>query len=189
MIKKLRTTLIGLGAMSAVAFAGPAAAQDVGFYAGLAIGQTEANGFCDSFIGALSCDEKDSGWKIFGGHQFNRNFALELGYANLGEATLTGSLGSATVEATAFDLSAIGLLPLIDRLAVFARLGLYRADIEARNTLGGSGDDSETGLTFGLGLRWDFTRNLGAKVEWQRYQEVVDDIDGDFLSVGIIWRF
>jgi opacity protein-like surface antigen len=52
-----------------------------------------------------------------------------------------------------------------------------------------SDDDSETGITFGLGLRYDFTRNLGVRAEWQRYQEVGDDLDVDVMSVGVIWKF
>ncbi|MFT3859689.1 MAG: outer membrane beta-barrel protein [Aquabacterium sp.] len=32
-------------------------------------------------------DETDTGYKIYGGYQINPNFALELGYANFGEAS------------------------------------------------------------------------------------------------------
>jgi hypothetical protein len=41
-------------------------------------------------------------------------------------------------------------------------------------------------LSFGVGLAYDFTRNLGARVEWERF-----DADGDvgLLSLGLAYRF
>jgi len=193
MQSKAKKGLVILGLASAVGFTGPALAQaqDMGFYAGGAIGQAESDGVCDIVAGApgVSCDEKDSSWKIFGGYQFNRNFAVEVGYANFGEANVSGPGGSATVEATAFDAVAVGILPLAERFSVYGKLGLFYADVEASNTLGASDSDNETGLTFGVGVRYDFTRNLGVRAEWQRYQEVGEDIDVSVLSIGVLWKF
>ena len=191
MITKAKAGLAALGLVSAISFAGSAAAQDMGFYAGAAFGQARTDGVCDLVAGfaGVSCDEKDTAWKIFGGYQVNRNFSVELGYASFGEATVTGPGGTATVEGTAFDLVAVGSLPLADRFSVYGKLGLYRADFEVRNTLGFSEDASENGLTFGVGLRFDFTRNLAARLEWQRYQELGDDLDVSMMSVGVLFRF
>lgn len=191
MISKAKAGLAVLGLASGIMLAGPAAAQDMGFYAGAAFGQAETDGVCDIVAGfaGVSCDEKDTAWKIFGGYQVNRNFSLELGYASFGEATVTGPGGVATVEGTAFDLVAVGSLPLADRFSVYGKLGLYRADFEVRNTLGFSEDASENGLTFGVGLRFDFTRNLAARLEWQRYQEVGEDLDVSMMSLGVLFKF
>jgi OOP family OmpA-OmpF porin len=190
-ISNAKAGLVMLGFAAATTFAGPAAAQDMGFYAGAAFGQAETDGVCDiaaGFVG-VSCDEKDTAWKIFGGYQVNRNFSVELGYANFGEATVTGPGGTATIEGNAFDLVAVGSLPLADRFSVYGKLGLYRADFEVSNTLGFSEDASETGLTFGVGLRFDITRNLAARLEWQRYQEVGDDLDVSMMSLGVLFKF
>jgi hypothetical protein len=35
----------------------------------------------------VSCDGKDKGWRLFAGSQFHRNFAVEAGYFNIGEAS------------------------------------------------------------------------------------------------------
>ena len=36
----------------------------------------------DGFV--VSCDDRKNAWKLFGGYQITRNFAVEAGYANLG---------------------------------------------------------------------------------------------------------
>jgi OOP family OmpA-OmpF porin len=188
-MSKIKKGFAVLGLASAMLVAGPALAQDTGFYAGIHIGMSDLGGACNGVPGGVSCDEEDSAWKILGGYQFNKNLAVELGYANLGEASASGAGVTANVEVTAWDLVAVGSLPLMDRLSGYGKLGLFKADAELTSNVGVSDDDSETGITFGLGLRYDFTRNLGVRAEWQRYQEVGDDLDVDVMSVGVIWKF
>ncbi|HEX6528540.1 MAG TPA: outer membrane beta-barrel protein, partial [Burkholderiales bacterium] len=114
--------------------------QDAGFYLGGAIGQAEVRDVCD---GASTCDDKDGTWKLFVGYQINRNFAVEFGYADLGEASASGvvatGLGPITARAnfaaTVFELTAVASFPVTDRLSLYGRAGLYRADVE----LSGSG--------------------------------------------------
>jgi len=42
-------------------------------------------------------------------------------------------------------------------------------------------------------VRYDFTRNLGVRAEWQKYQDVgggdIGESDVDVLSIGAIWKF
>ena len=67
----------------------------------------------DTSTSAFSRDESGQGFKVFGGYQINRNFALEGGYFNLGKFgfTLTtvpaGTLsGSIKVQASTSTSSA-----------------------------------------------------------------------------------
>ena len=190
---KSRATLAVLSLASALAFSAPAAAQDTGFYAGFHLGQATLKDFCSGLSGpGISCDEKDTSWKILGGYQFNRNLALELGYADLGEATIAGPGIGGTLEATAFEVVAVGMLPVMDKFSLYGKIGIYRGDTEA-NGLGGSASETNTDLTFGVGARFDFTRNLGVRAEWQKYQDmgggVIGEGDVDVVSVGLLWRF
>lgn len=191
MKSKARAGWAILGLASAMAFTGPALAQaqDAGFYIGGALGQVELNGACSGLPPGVSCDEKDSAWKILGGYQFNRHLAAELGYANLGEASASGVGITARAEVTAWDVVAVGSFPIMDRFSIYAKLGMFRSESEVTASTGTSSDESETGFTFGVGLRYDFTRNLGVRAEWQRYQEVSEDTDADLLSIGIVWKF
>ena len=189
MISKARAGLAVLGMASAIGFAAPALAQDTGFYIGGHFGQSDISGACDGLPAGVSCDEKDSAWKVLGGYQFNRNLAVELGYANLGEASASGGGVTASVEVTAWDLVAVGTLPIADKFSAYGKLGLFRSESDLTSNVGVSESESESGLTFGVGLRYDFTRNLGVRAEWQRYAEVGEDVDVNMVSVGILWKF
>ena len=199
MMSKLKSGLAALGMVSLIAWAGPTLAQDTGFYAGIALGQSKINIDCE---GATTCDEKDTAWKIFGGYQLNRNFAVELGYVNFGEGRVAGAAppfgtASVTFESTAFELVAVGMLPLADKFSLYGKIGLYRADTDADVTLTGfppaTESDSNTDLTFGVGVRFDITRNLGLRAEWQRYGDVsasdFGESDIDVISLGVLFRF
>lgn len=197
-----RLATIAVAALLAAA-ALPAWSQDSGAYLGASIGQARAKEFCDD-SGGLSCDDKDTAWKVFGGYQFNRHFAVEVGYADLGEVGASGVVSgvsvSGNIEATAFELMAVGSIPVRDRLSVYGKVGLYRAETERSlsgtlGTISVTDNDKETNtdLTFAFGVKFDITRNLGVRAEWQRYLDVgggdIGEDDIDVLSVGLVYRF
>src|SRR5919106_395303 len=152
-------------AVAAFAFAGAAAAQPSlsSVYVGGTIGQAE---YKDGCAGLTDCDEKHTAWRILGGYQFNRYFAAELGYHNLGEA----SASAGAVEGTAWELVGVGAYPIVDRLSVYGKLGVY-----------------------GVGLQYDVLKNVGVRGEWQRYNKMgggdIGETDVDVLSVGVVYRF
>ena len=77
---------IAVFAVTASAFALPAAAQmsTSAFYVGAGVGQSKAKDWCSGTGGTgITCDDKKTAWKAFGGYQFNRYLSAELGYANL----------------------------------------------------------------------------------------------------------
>jgi len=169
-------------------------APDTGWYAGGSIGQSEVKDGCSGLTGVpgISCDEKDTAWKIFGGYQLNRNFAAEFGYTDLGEISASGFGVNVSAETTAWELSGIGSWPLTNQFSVFGRLGFYRAETEGRSNVGVSADSDNTGLTFGVGVQYNFSRNLGLRGEWQRYSDVGengDESDIDVLGVSLVWKF
>jgi OOP family OmpA-OmpF porin len=189
---KSRAGLAILGLASAVAFAGPAAAQDrPGFYVGGSLGQSEHADQCEGVGAGISCDDKDTAWKVFGGYQFNRYVAVEVGYTNLGEATAAAGGVTVTDEATAFEVVAVGMYPIIDRLSVYGKLGLFRGELDrsSNNPAVVTGSNSQTDITFGFGLRYDITSNIAVRGEWQTYREVGDITDVNVISIGALFRF
>jgi len=187
----------------AILIATPAWSQDAGFYLGASIGQSRVKDFCDD-SGGFSCDDKDTAWKLLGGYQFNRHLAVEAGYTDLGEIGLSGALSGVsvrgTIEVTAFELMGVGSIPLMDRFSLYGKLGLYHAETK-QNVTGSLGavtvtdneKEKNTDLTFAFGARFDITRNLGVRAEWQRYLDVgggeIGEDDVDVLSVGLLYRF
>ena len=175
----------------AQAMSGP----DSAWFVGGSYGQSKLE--CDtSGIAGVSCDDSDTAWRIFGGYQFNKNLAVELGYSALGEASISGGGITATVEAKAWDLVAVGILPITAQFSVFGKLGMYMADSElSSNTpLIPGASDSNTDITYGIGLQYDFNKSLGVRAEYQQYKKVgSDDVGGDgdvdVMSVGVVFRF
>lgn len=191
-----RKSVIAALGLSAAAFALPAAAQTSmsKFYAGATLGQSTAKDACNDLAGTgISCDDSDTAFKIFGGYQINRNFAAELGYADLGKVKAEALGLTEEVKSTAWDLSLIGSYPINEQFSVFGRLGFYMADVKDDTNFGFSASNSNSDLTYGLGARYDVTQNLGLRAEWQRYSQVgggdIGKSDVDVLGVTALWKF
>lgn len=190
MISKFKAGLSVVGVASAMMIAAPAVAQDQGFYAGLHIGQVKSDVDC---AGASTCDDSDTAWRILGGYQFNKHLAAELGYTDGGEVSLAGSGFSASIKTKLWEVVAVGSWPFTPNFSAYGKLGMYRADTDLSGTGVSSESESNTDLTYGLGVRWDFTKNLGVRAEYQIYKDVgggnIGESDVDVISVGVIWKF
>jgi OOP family OmpA-OmpF porin len=179
----------------------PAAANETGIYAGVGLGQTKAQDACSGIAGFTgSCDDKDQSYKLFVGYDFNRNFAAEVGYVDLGSISATGQVGAvpvtASADATAFELVGVGKLPLSNNFSLIGKLGVVRWDVDSRATAGAvsaSTSDTGTDLTFGFGVRYAVTRNWMVQAEWQRYNDIgnnnVGDGNVDVLGVSVLFKF
>lgn len=188
---KTKAWFTSLGIAAAV-FALPAHAQ---WYAGAGLGQSSFKGdlSCDGTTPGVSCDDKDTAFKIFGGYQINQNFAAELTYQDFGKAKASAGGVEASVKSHAFDASALGILPFANQFAGYGRIGLYTAKSDGNSNVGVSASESNTGVTYGLGVQWDAMRNLGVRVEWQAYNKVGggDLGKGDIQVLGLsaLYRF
>jgi OOP family OmpA-OmpF porin len=187
----------------------PARAEEApGAYLGISVGQTKVDEVCD---GISSCDDTDVGWKVFAGYQFNRFFAVEGGYVDLGKASasVSGLLdpffgcgtisGSVEVDAWGAVASAVGTIPIGQRFGIFGKVGAAYTDakLSASLTTSGcgpiSGSESDDGvdLTFGVGAKFDILRNLSIRAEWERFNDVGGDLeaDVDLISAGVAYKF
>ena len=184
--------LLGLTAALLLASSQGAWAQTDGWYGGVNAGRTaatiddarinntlRANGFTSN---AIQNDDRSNGFKVFGGYQLNRNFAIEGGYFDLGkfgytattvpQGTLTGD-----IKLKGLNLDVVGLLPLSDRFSAFGRVGLNYA--QARDTFRGTGAVTvrnpnpsvrDTNLKLGAGLQYAVTDALSVRGEIERYR-------------------
>jgi OOP family OmpA-OmpF porin len=161
MTKKWLVAMLGTAALTLSAGALAQQTTVPGFYIGAEVGQADFG------------SEDDTSFKIIGGYQFHRNIAAEAGYGML--------FDKGGAEVTALEIVAVGMFPVMDKLSVIGKLGFANVDVETS-----AGSDDKTELTYGLGVQYDFTRNLGARAQWQRYDT---DNEVDVLSVGIVYRF
>jgi OOP family OmpA-OmpF porin len=196
----------GLIGAAAVALSPSAFAQEQAhkFYLGGAYGQTKLAGGCDDVRDAFSslggttssCSDKDNGWKIFGGYQVNRNFAVEASYIDWGAINGSGRVGAIPVnvtgEAQSFGVAAVGILPLNERFSVFGKAGILMTDtkVSARATSGAlssssSEDDSSSELHIGVGALFNVSESFAIRAEWER----ATDTKIDMISIGVQVRF
>jgi OmpA-OmpF porin, OOP family len=187
-----------LAAASLLAIAGALAASQASAqpYLGGSIGQSDVDDeITTGLITSGSVDGKDTAFKIFGGYMFNRNFGVEGAYVDLGEVSYSGSFGGAPVtggkvEINGFNVSAVGAFPVNEQFSVFGKMGLFIWDADASDTTGGvpfSASADGTDLSFGVGVNYSFTRNLGVRAEWEMFK--TDDGDATLLSAGVVWKF
>jgi OOP family OmpA-OmpF porin len=204
-----------LGLLALAIIASPlAAAQDSGWYLGANVGKSKSkidderitSGLLGSGFTVTTLDDRndDTGYKVFLGYAFNRHFAFEGGYFDLGQfgftagttpaGTLTGDL-----KVKGFNLDMVGTLPFTRKFSAFGRVGLTRADSKAAFSSTGlvvvlnpAPSKQDTNVKYGAGLQYDFTRSVGLRVEVERYR--VNDAVGnkgdlDLVSAGLLVRF
>ena len=180
-------------ALSGALTASQASAQ---FFVGGSIGQSDIDDeVTTGLITSGTVDGKDTAWKIFGGYMFNRHFGVEAAYVNLGEVSYSGAFGllpvtGGKVELTAFNVSALGALPINEQFSLFGKIGFFGWEAEASDTTGGvpfSAKDDGTDLSFGVGVMFNFTPNFGVRAEYEFFQ--MDIGDAALISIGAVWRF
>src|SRR5688572_2697436 len=180
-------------ACSVLALAGslPATQASAQGFVGASFGQSDIDEeITTGLIDSGTVDGKDTGWKIFGGYMFSRNFGLEVAYVNLGEVSYSGTFGGfpvtgGKVEVTGFNVAALGSLPINEQFSIFGKIGLFMWEAEASDTTGGvpfSATADGTDLSLGLGVSYNFTRNFAVRAEWEMFQ--TDEADATLLSIG-----
>lgn len=178
-----------------VALAGPAVAFGAttgpGGYIGAGAGQSSMQDKNQALPGA-DVDDTDTGWKVFGGYMWNPYVGLELGYVDFGKFSAAGQ--SAEWKAKGVDLSVLGVWPLANQFSLFGKVGANRWEVD--NDVSGFGSTSDNGVdvSYGVGAQYDFTRNFGANVQWERYANVGDkdrtgQSDLDLVSLNVLYKF
>jgi OOP family OmpA-OmpF porin len=193
----LAVVFLGSSGLITASQASAQAQQSVaGFYVGGSLGQSSFDkDIVRELITSGRVDTSDTGFKVFGGYQFNRNVGLEVAYVDLGKASYSGFAGTdpvigGKVEVTGVNLSAVGAWPVAPNLDVFGKIGFLSWEDKASDVTNGipfSDTIDGTDLSFGFGASWHLTRNVRLRVEWERFR--VDDTDADLFSVGAVYKF
>ncbi|MCC7487021.1 MAG: outer membrane beta-barrel protein [Burkholderiales bacterium] len=184
-------------AVAGLGMGGTALAQDTGFYLGGAVGYTSYSVDNSFVLGAgataFATDDTDIGWKVYGGYQFHRNFAVELGYVDLGKLTFNGAVGAVPfagdVDLKAWTVALVGSMPVSQQFDLTGKIGIYNWDANGSAStavaLAGADDKGTDGL-FGLGLRYNLNKNVSLTGEWE-YFAGSDKVN--MFSVGLRFRF
>ena len=154
--------------------AAPAFAADARYYAGLKVGSVT-----NSVPGT---SESSTSFGVFGGYTINPNFAVELGYTDL------GSVVSGTITFSSLELSAVGTYPINDQWSLYGKLGM------ASTTETGLGSSvSRSDVTYGIGGNYKLNPTTDLRFGLDRYG-FGDDVtfvkgDSSSISVGAVFKF
>lgn len=189
-----------------------AVAADSGWIFGMSGGQSRAKiddvKITSQLLGvgltptAITDNDRHTAYKIFGGYKFNKYFALESGYFDLGEfgySVTTAPAGTlnGNIKLKGWNFDAVGMLPITEKFSAFGRAGANYA--EARDNFSSTGavsvpatlNASKNTYNYkaGLGVQYDFTESIGLRGEVERYR-INDAVnsrgDVDMLSVGLV---
>lgn len=152
-----------------------------------------------------SLDKKDTAYKLQVGYQFNPYLAVEGGYVDLGKmkyaASFTGGNANASIEAKGWNVAAVGILPLNESFSLFAKAGVIDAKVKLKvsasgpgGTASATGDSTDWKGTWGLGATYNFNKQLGLRVEYEKFDNLGNEDktgkgDVDLISAGVVFKF
>ena len=153
-------------------------------------------------------DDSSGIWAVNVGYQWNRYFAVEIGYLDLGQATYTATFTNsdnnvATVDPTysfgaRFEnsgptLAAVGIFPFGDKFEVHGRGGVLfsrsRFTLPVDNTAvttatpltltSREARERTSDLFVGVGGGWNINQSFTLRVDYQLYMDVGDNDTGE----------
>lgn len=202
-------------------FASAAASADGKLYVGFDIGRSKLDAtISQQFFGPQvgRQDGNDTGYKLRVGYQFIRYVALEAGYADFGEFSVSGVPYTCRPPATgcSFDVrsktsgayaNVVGSWPFAERWALNGRLGAMRARVSTTEedpsvpSTRRHYSATNTALVYGTGLSYQLSSRTTLSLDWAQYDQIdvglglgggaaVYDLGSSSLtSLGISYRF
>ncbi|MBI3529847.1 MAG: outer membrane beta-barrel protein [Betaproteobacteria bacterium] len=217
----LTGTVQGAAAQDPAAKAGGPASP---WYVGVGIGRTNASipgQTIDSINATLSAangatfsvidkDKSSTGAKLLVGYSFNRNFAVEGGYAALGKSKVDMDFRSGLNSVGGFNMDykmsaafidAVGILPFAEKWSLIGRLGVAYDRTSANFngspiTLITSNDnksESKFREKFGAGVDYNLNPAFTVRAEWEHYKfpdPFSDELfNVDAATLSLLFRF
>lgn len=152
----------------------------------------------------VNSDQRDTGYKLYLGKQFNSNLAFEAGWFDLGRfgfdasAAPIGTL-SGRDSVRGWNLDMLLQAPFSQQVSMYGRLGAAYA--RSNSEFSGSrlglivnpnGDDRKFSPKVGLGLEYKFNEVLALRGEVERYRvnsTVRNRRDIDVYSLNLVYKF
>lgn len=198
----MKTIYLAAAMASALSLSTPATA---GFFdltlapfIGASAGQASYDVSCPT---TSTCDDSDTAWKIYGGLEVNEYLAMEVGYADLGEAKFSGT-PSGTAEVNGMTVQVVGTFAINPSVSLIGRGGMNFLNLEKNGTIAGTPNnpnnnnvgDTDVAWSLGLGAQYNLNKSVGLRAEWERYFKVGDadttgEIDVDLISASVVYTF
>lgn len=172
-VKKSLLCLSIVSTLGAVAST-EAMAQDAGFFVSGQAGQSRFD------IGGGFGKKNATAAGIGVGYNFNPIVALELGYNDYGKVNFSGVDG--TAKST--QLSVLLTAPIANEFSVYGRLGAASTERKISG-FGFSDSERKSEAVYGVGLAYNFAKNIKGTVEYQK----LNDTKVDAITAGVKFNF
>ncbi len=157
---------------------------DEGFSVGASVARAsvEANGL------GQTVDGDADGSRIFGSYMFTRRFGIEAGYSAFGRPDDNTLASNLEVETDSYDLYAVGVHPVSEKIDLFGKLGVVRSSTEIELDETSEVTSSSTDLALGFGGEYSVSERFAIRGE---FQWVDSDNSGAvrMVSLGGVYRF
>jgi len=151
----------------------------------------------------IDYDDEDFAWKLYAGFRFNRPFAIEGGWVELGTVTSEISTTAPDVDDFLRQVEEVhpflgggpflgGRYYVIDtnrfHLGLGAGLWWWNAEVETKAATGEemNPDDDQFDPYFGVNAIWDVSGRLSVRIDFERYY--LDDFEADVFTAGLQYR-
>lgn len=180
MKKKVLASLLGVALLSS------ASAYAESTYLSVGAGRSEYK------VGGAS--ENETALSLSFGQSLGENWGYEVGYLNFGSLAESDAQGSSKFRVQSVYAAAVGTLPLAESFSLFAKAGISANYVKASDDdgMGNRYSDSETkfGPMLGLGLAFNFTKEIAGTIEYRYFDEVADGgLKASALTAGIRYHF
>ncbi|MCH9636394.1 outer membrane beta-barrel protein [Rickettsiella endosymbiont of Litargus connexus] len=143
------------------------------------------------------------------GYQFNQNFAVEVGYLQLGQrkvnVLVSPEQSSLKLRQNALDLVGKSIIPISNNIDVYGKLGVAYLTSDIKETVKEGGHSTTTydlndvarvnkhqwAPEAAIGVTYDITPNVSVDTSWTHIQPLGKNRPGniDFVAVGLGYNF
>jgi OmpA-OmpF porin, OOP family len=174
------------------ALAAPLAAQADNAYFGANVGRAEQKISND----IDSTKENTTGFKLYGGYDFNRNVGIEGGYVDFRKVEKSALGYGASSKPESIYVAATGTLPLNDQFSLFGKAGVAFSHTKVDGWGPGFSDsvtNNQTTPMIGIGASFAMDKKISFVAEYENFGKVAKDdggdIKADLLSFGVRVKF
>ena len=124
--------------------------------------------------------------KIYGGYQITPNWGVEAQYGDLGNRTLTfagANVGSFRVSQ--MSIAGTGTLPLDSGFSLLGKVGISSNRASGSIVTG----NSKTSALLGIGAAYSITPALSARVEYEDFGKLADNVHAKGYSASLKYAF
>jgi OOP family OmpA-OmpF porin len=192
-VKQINKTGLSLAILLATTMIGSAAhaAEQSRFFVEAGVGVSSID--TDVNEPGVSVDDNDVFFSIGAGYNFNKMFAIEAGYIDLGEVKVSVPeiAYTATISADGFYFGPRLTFEITPQFEAYGRVGVFAWDAEAKDSVGNSASDDGTDVYFGIGAAYKISDQVSLGADWTRYayEDDGDDFDVDTFGAKLKFNF